>query len=279
MPRLRRGPVEPVTFGSPHFRSVEAGGFLVTDAWFPPGAELPRHIHDRTCVAIPIEGAFNSVMQGRSHWSGPGTIITEPAGEVHANRFGPQGARIAIVQPDARREELLRPCAELLSTINHKAEPAAVLLARRLVAELSSPDVASDLATEALALELLVVSARSCVPDEGATTPRWLTRVRERLHDDVGRPHDLQTLAAEAGVHPAHLTRAFRRRFGRSIGGYLRLVRLEWAARRLTTSNDVLAEVAALAGFADQSHFTRLFRQQFGCTPARYRQRVRDQGA
>jgi AraC family transcriptional regulator len=279
MPLLHRGPVEPITFGSPHFRSVEAGGFLVTDAWFPPGAELPRHIHDRTCVAMPIDGAFNSVMRGRSHWSGPGTIITEPAGEMHANRFGPQGARIAIVQPDARREELLRPCAGLLSRIHHRAEPAAALLARRLVAELASRDAISDLAVEALALELLVVSARSRVADEGTPMPAWLARVRDRLHDGFGQPQDLQTLAAEAGVHPGHLTRAFRRRFGRSIGDYLRLVRLEWAAHRLTTSNDMLVDVAAAAGFADQSHFTRLFRQQFGCTPARYRQRVRDRDA
>ena len=92
-------------------------------------------------------------------------------------------------------------------------------------------------------------------------------------------PPHLHALAADAGVHPAHLTRAFRRRFGRSIGSYLRLVRLEWAAHRLATSEDLLADVAGVAGFADQSHFTRLFRQHFGCTPARYRARMRAGGA
>jgi len=279
MAQLRSSPVEPISYGSPRFRTLEAGGFLVTDVYFPPGSALPRHTHDRTCVAVPIAGAFDSVMQGRSHWTGPGTIITEPAGEVHANRFGPQGTRNVIVQPDAGREELLRPCGTFLSSINQIAEPAASLLARRLVVELSSQDMASRLAVEALALELLVVAARSRMPDEGERTPRWLVRVRERLHDDFGQTPDLQTLAAEAGVHPAHLTRAFRRRYGRSIGSYLRLTRVEWAAHRLATSEDLLAEVASAAGFSDQSHFTRLFRQQFNCTPARYRQRVRADNA
>jgi AraC family transcriptional regulator len=268
-------PIEPITYGSPRFRSVEAGGFLVTDACFPSGSTLPRHIHDRTCVALPIAGAFDSVMHGRSHWSGPGMIITEPAGEVHANRFGPDGTRIAIVQPDARREELLRPCDAFLRAINHRAEPAAALLARRLVGELAAQDSVSALAMEAIALELLVVSARSHVPDGEGRTPGWLARVRDRLHDDFAQTHHLQTLAEDAGVHPAHLTKAFRRCFGRSIGSYLRLVRVNWAAHRLATSEDLLAEVAAVAGFTDQSHFTRLFRQHFGCTPARYRQRVR----
>lgn len=275
MGRPRRGRVEPITYGSPRFRSMESGGFLVTDAYFPPGSALPRHVHDRTCVAVTIDGAFDSVMQGRSHWSEAGTMITEPAGEAHANRFGPGGTRIAIVQPDARREELLRPCAGFLDSINHLTEPAATLLARRLVAELSSQDTTSALAVEALALELLVVSARASVADEGGRMPPWLARVRDRLHDAFAQAHDLHTLARDAGVHPAHLTRAFRRRFGRSIGSYLRLVRLEWSAHRMTTSEDLLADVAAAAGFADQSHFTRLFRQQFGYTPARYRQRVR----
>jgi AraC family transcriptional regulator len=211
-------------------------------------------------------------MQGRSHWSEPGTMITEPAGEVHANRFGERGTRIVIVQPDARREELLRPCSAFLNSINHLPQPEAVLLARRLVAELASPDLASPLALEALSLELLVVSARAGAFDEGARTPAWLARVRDRLHDEFGHAHRLHALAAEAGVHPAHLTRAFRRCFGRSIGAYLRLVRLDWAAQRLAASEDLISDVAAAAGFADQSHFTRAFRQQFGIPPARYRQ-------
>ena len=275
MARARPDPVEPVTYGSPRFHSVETGGFLVTDAFFPAGSALPPHVHDRACVAVPLEGAFDSIMRRRSHWSAPGTMITEPPGEVHANRFGPTGTRVVVVQPDARRGELLAPCTGLLDSINHLADPEVSRLARRLVLELSLRHTAAELAVEALALEMLVVAARAHLPDDGPRAPVWLTRVRDRLHDDFRHAPDLQTLAAGAGVHPAHLTRTFRRHFGRSIGGYLRQVRLDWAAQRLATSDDLLVDVAAQAGFADQSHFTRLFRQQIGCTPARYRHRAR----
>jgi AraC family transcriptional regulator len=147
-----------------------------------------------------------------------------------------------------------------------------------MAAELSMRHTAAALAVESLALELLVVAARAHAIGEGPRAPAWLTRIRDRLHDEFRNAPDLQTLAAGAGVHPAHLTRTFRRHFGQSVGSYLRQVRLDWAAHRLATSDDLLVDVAAHAGFADQSHFTRQFRQQIGCTPARYRHRVRAGG-
>jgi AraC family transcriptional regulator len=98
--------------------------------------------------------------------------------------------------------------------------------------------------------------------------------VRERLHDGFAEPAALTGLAAMAGVHVGHLTRMFRRHYGRSIGAYQRAARVEWAARRLA-AGEPLAAIAAGAGFADQSHFTRAFKRHFGSTPARYRAALR----
>jgi AraC family transcriptional regulator len=63
----------------------------------------------------------------------------------------------------------------------------------------------------------------------------------------------------------------FRARFGESIGEHGRRLRLEWAAERLVCSDERLASIAAHAGFADQSHFTREFRRRFGVPPGLYR--------
>src|SRR5262245_6921805 len=166
MPSAPSRRVELVTFGSPRFRTVEAGGLLVTDAEFPPGATLCPHVHDRTCVATTVEGRFDS------------------------------------------------------------------RLARRLVGEIGAPDAVTPLAIEALGLELLAVAARRFSPDRpGPRTPAWLERVRERLHDAFDEPAGLSELASIAGVHAGHLTRAFRRHYGQSVGAYQRAARLEWAAR------------------------------------------------
>jgi AraC family transcriptional regulator len=52
-------------------------------------------------------------------------------------------------------------------------------------------------------------------------------------------------------------------------------LRLAWAAAELARGGKPLAEIAAGAGFADQSHFTRIFRRHVGTTPARYREQAR----
>ena len=267
------GRVEPITFGSPRFRSIEAGGLLITDALFPPRERLCAHVHARTCVATTLDGTFDSRMRGRSHWSRASMLLTEPAGERHENLFGPSGAHVLVVQPDSRRLELLRPFTRFLDSINHLTDPHVGLLARRLSIEIARPDELTPLAAEALGLELLAVAARQFTAAGSSCAPAWLARVRERLHDDFADAPTLHALARIAGVHPGHLTRVFRRHYGRSIGAYLRDVRLEWSARRLAASEDPLIAIAAAAGFADQSHFTRAFKARFGCTPGRYRSR------
>ena len=55
------------------------------------------------------------------------------------------------------------------------------------------------------------------------------------------------------------------------VGEYGRRARIEWAAAQIAAGDRPLAEIAAEAGFADQSHFTRLFRRYLGTTPGRFR--------
>jgi AraC family transcriptional regulator len=267
--------VEPVSFGSPRFENIEAGGILVTDAVFPPRARLSPHVHDRTCVATTLQGRFDSGMRGRSHWSTPGMVLTEPAGERHSNVFGTGGARVLVVQPDTRRVDLLRPFSGFLDSINHFADSRIGVLARRLSFEIARPDDVTPLAIEALGLELLATAARRFASDRSSgVPPRWLTRVRDRLHDELATPVTLGELAGLANTHPGHLTRMFRRYYGCSIGAYRRDVRLDWTARRLAFGDSPLVAVAADAGFADQSHLARAFKQRYGCTPGEYRTRA-----
>jgi len=90
--------------------------------------------------------------------------------------------------------------------------------------------------------------------------------VIDRLEADLPQAPTLTELAAEVGVHPAHLSRALQVR-GETVGEYLRRRRVEQAERALAGPRP-LAEIAADAGFADQAHFTRVFRRHFGMTPA-----------
>jgi AraC family transcriptional regulator len=142
--------------------------------------------------------------------------------------------------------------------------------------EIRYPDATSPLAIEALALELLAAAARiEGRPSERGRPPLWLRRVVDYLQTHVLEPSDLDTLTGIAGVTPSYLVRAFRRHQGLSLSSYTRRLRLDWAAERLASTDAPIADIALAAGFADQSHFTRVFRRELGTPPASFRRSTR----
>lgn len=104
--------------------------------------------------------------------------------------------------------------------------------------------------------------------------PLWLERVRNSLEEHFAEPYKVSEIAAQAGVHPVHLAREFRKYYGASVGEYLRRMRIEYACRELMGSNVAVTSIAFAAGFADQSHFSRTFKRLCGTTPGRYRASV-----
>jgi AraC family transcriptional regulator len=260
--------------GSPAFRSLELDGFHVVEAWFAPGEQLPRHTHDRACVAIMLGGSFDLRIESRCHHCPPTTVFTEPAGERHSNHVGAAGARVMVVQPDSARTELLRPFAGFLRQTTHRHHAGIAERAARLAGELERPDDLAQLAAEGIVLEMLVSLAR--VGNAAVRrVPPWLLRAQEILHARFAEPLRTGEIAREVEVHPAHLARTFRGCFQVSMGAYVRRLRLEWVALQLARSETSLARLALAAGFADQSHFTRAFKQYSGLTPSAYRRTMR----
>lgn len=78
-------------------------------------------------------------------------------------------------------------------------------------------------------------------------------------------------LAALVGCSPHHLSRLFTRHTGGGIAAYRISVRATRAMALLTGGHGNLAEVAALAGYADQAHMSRALRSRFGATPSALR--------
>jgi AraC-like DNA-binding protein len=77
------------------------------------------------------------------------------------------------------------------------------------------------------------------------------------------------TLEQITGSDRFTLARHFRRAFGTSPDRYRSLRRLAFA-RAAIERGLPLAQAAAHAGFADQSHMTRQFKRAYGLTPGRW---------
>lgn len=99
---------------------------------------------------------------------------------------------------------------------------------------------------------------------------RWVAQLRARLAADPGRRWTLETLARDTASSPRTLQRRLAL-CGLSFTQVLSAARLTGAARLLATGAMPTAEVGYVCGFADQSHFTRHFKQHTAMTPALYR--------
>lgn len=243
-------------------------GFQLADLRFAPGVELAVHAHEPTTLAVVLQGGFDGWWDGVDGSCPPGTLVVEPSGERHANRFSATAAtRVVIVQPWDDPVQLWTARGRRAS---HR--PDVVPIATRILRELDQPDSVSPMALQGLALELLASSERNW-PAPGRR-PFWLARAVEILEERYAEPLTLSGVAAELGVHPTHLARVFRRERGRSLGTYLREVRVRRAAEQLARGTHSIARIAHNVGFADQSHLTRWFSRSLGVTPAQYRQVV-----
>jgi AraC family transcriptional regulator len=123
---------------------------------------------------------------------------------------------------------------------------------------------------DSLALGVLAEALRGAMRASERPTPVWLQHAKLLVERQFTEPLSLQVLAAQVGVHPVHLARMFRRVYRTTCAGYVRQLRIEFARRQLAGEAS-LSTIATAAGFCDQSHFTRLFKQYMGLTPAEYR--------
>lgn len=247
----------------------EVGRFLLRESCYRPNLKVPRHDHGGPYFSLVVRGRIRERdPRGGATYEG-GTLHFHPGADPHSGEAGSTEPRCLSIVPRGRLA--LRLDAHLRPRTVAESRVLAAL-ARRCHGEFGTSDAASDLALEALCLELTSVSLRVAVPSHAAP-PAWLAEARDYLHAHLDRRIAMAELAGVAGVHSAHLARVFRRHLGCSPGAYLRGVRIERARLALVSSRAPLAWIALEAGFSSQAHFTRVFHRLVGVSPAAYRRR------
>lgn len=260
----------PATLGK-RLKILEAGDFLITEAETLPLTSFRTHAHELASITFIIKGSCVETISSRAYDCSPLSAIIKPAGELHSNRYGKAGARCLIVEVKPERLQKLRMFTRMLDSALHLRETTLGAFALRIYKEFKIGDTASLLSLEGLILDLLGHTTRLSLKASPPSPPAWLLSARDLCHEQFNRPLGLQLMAERIGVHPAHLSRSFRKYFQCTLGEYVRHLRLNYAARELAESRKSLAEIAYRAGFYDQSHFTHAFKLHTGMTPTQYR--------
>ncbi|CAG9418400.1 helix-turn-helix domain-containing protein [Providencia alcalifaciens] len=92
------------------------------------------------------------------------------------------------------------------------------------------------------------------------------------IEEHLGRVIHLEELAAYSGYSLWHMQKIFKEVTGISLGKYIRQRRLAGAVNLLRNSSQSIFDIALDFGFGSQSHFTYMFRKEYGITPFDFRQ-------
>jgi AraC family transcriptional regulator len=249
---------------------------VLTETAYGAGCRLPRHAHEDPYFCLVLCGSYSESIDASASWAcTPTTLLFHPAEAAHANRFGGSDARCFNIQLRGRwARRLDEATARFQSPRIFRSGPPSVLAAQ-MHAEVRAADDVSPLIIEGLLLALIGHAGRLGGEPSERRAPPWIARCHELLQARFTERLTSDEIAAILGVHPVHLSRAFRRHAGCTVGDLVRRLRVDFARRRLSDPDVPLAEIALEAGFSDQSHFTRTFRRVTGVSPGRYRDRLR----
>jgi AraC family transcriptional regulator len=235
--------------------------FALSETHYGRKHHSAAHAHEGATFAFVLHGGFTERQGSRAIECRPGDVLFRPSALEHDDLFADRETRCFNIDLPA---DFVPPSAR--SVVDSRVGGAA-WAAQRILAEARRSGPGDPLAVEAQVADLV---ATLCPPPRSAMTSR-MERVCSRLAETFAQSWSLSALAREAQVHPAHFARAFRQAQGESVGQHVHRLRVEYAAKQLARTSVPIAEIAVAAGFADQAHFSRVFRRHTGESPARFR--------
>ena len=249
---------------------------IVSEVRFEPGTRAPEHSHERPIFNFVLGGGYTEFWDGRSMECGPRHLLYHPPGLTHSERFGSRGARCLTIEFEHTWLDRLER-HESRSLRSNLGLPAGrwAWLRSRILGELGRGDDLTGFALEGYLMLLIAGASRAEDerPQDGPSPA--IERARELLHAGFSGSLRIGDVAAEAGVTPSYLARAFRAHYGSTPADYVRGLRVQYAWRRLRDADIPIARLAREAGFSDQSHLTRVFKRYTGQTPGEFRRHAR----
>ncbi|MGI6246332.1 MAG: helix-turn-helix domain-containing protein [Pseudochelatococcus sp.] len=154
------------------------------------------------------------------------------------------------------------------------ADDRVVRLARLIAEECVRPSSLDDLYGDGLINALLTAALQveKKEPRRRSRLPHWqLRRAIAYIEDNCLRRIRLEELAELTGLSQSYFSHAFKASTGLPPHQWQMKARIDRVKALLADRDASLPDVAAVAGFADQAHLTRIFRKVVGTTPAAWK--------
>ena len=265
-------------------RLVPLGRVALFTLSLSPGQVLQPAPRGFVGITVPLSGSFDIRECGRAHaFSTEGFHLARPREPFDFRT--PGGSRVlvahldnALLEEHAQSLDAPAGWSERIPTAHASVEPewesVLGLLSyawqelRREGSALHAPQVAREVENT---IASMVVAAALSEPSPRSAAPAHLRRAEEFLRAHVRAPVSLAEVGRAAGVSPRTLSRAFRRRHGVGVMGFLKQRRLEAARVALQMAapeSTSVTEVALRYGFGNPGRFAAEYRKAFGEYPS-----------
>lgn len=255
---------------APEYSHFDANGLVIGNTRYANYTKTGTwHRHKNPLISYVLNGGNIENRKGKSFERVSGCINFYGAHEPHQNIYKAFPSRHISIEIED--EFLLKNELDIVD-ISHSFQTQKIEAFQfiKIFKETSIDDDQSKGTIEMLFLEL-VKKAKFHYSRSDSSTPIWVDTIRTILNDKWNQKVTLEELANETGVHPITISKNFRKYFSYTLGEYCRVLRIKKALALLSSGNLSLSEVAYTCGFADQSHFIKVFKAQTGFIPKEYR--------
>jgi AraC-like DNA-binding protein len=250
-------------------KTIQLAGVTLTDTVYTHD-KVDWHYHENAYFTFILEGNVIEGNKKEIYSCSAGSLLFHNWQEPHYN-IKPEGfTRGFHIEIEKNWfDDLEFNASNLEGSINIVNSDLKFLM-YKMFRETKVDDTTTALSIQTLLLETM---AKMLIDKQTQSNkkPSWVTEISEILNDQFTDTLTLEYLSKTLNIHPVHLSRDFSKYFHASFGEYIRKLKVEKSLRLISQKKLNLTSIALDCGFADQSHFTRCFKEINGINPSEYR--------
>lgn len=247
-----------------------SNGIILNKAQVTSFLDIPWHYHENAYFLYNLKGDYHEVTKKAVTDIVPGSLLFHHSQDPHYNKNIKTTVDFFHVEITSTWFEKYNLKSDFIEGTLQLKNPLLKSIFKQLHTEMDINDSASGIAIDSLILQAFSKIIRSN-EKEILKKPLWVNKIQEIINDENWDKLTLNTIANEVNLHPVYLSRKFPIYFNENLGDYIRNKKLEKAADLLQNSVFGNSEIAYDCGFADESHFIKLFKTYFDLTPNQYR--------
>lgn len=244
---------------------------------------VERHWHEFYEMELYLQGSGTMEINGSSYDICPNTLVLLTPVDFHAFTADPENpiSLISITFAPDRLEKsgsaaMMTVFQYLWTILDQQTADRLAYLMNRIRQECAEEKALSLEYAEQLLNCILIELRRQRSGMQDKPLPQPVQKAVYYLQTHFREPITLEDTAGFAGFSPCHMSRMFREHMGVGLKEYLTRLRLNQAEQLMRLSGESVTNVAEYCGFGSISHFLHVFRDEYGCSPMKYRKQLQN---